>query len=500
MIMTEAGVKKDEKKVKESDYDRAKKWLQSQAHKLAPMLEKIAEPKDRQSFIMQTYRSYLAESSTKKDSSDSDRADELARQNYSPSGITCAQYKEWMDDFKKEFDSWVKRYHSLELTLNSFKEIDLMRYTGHGQVALDEGAKKINTLWAACGNVYGAGVNLSAKIAASAIFSEDGGARPAPQDLDIERVALEARAELGREQANAELNVIEGELKKALRYESLKTLIRDGKLKPGTAIEGIRKGRTAADQLVNGLNFAAGFIPEGTATKAVQSGLRVVAVLKDFIGRQAEALATDQLIKEIMADEARAAEAIRLLGDPQNRMAAANYLKNKYMEDVNDALTRFDLVETVGAAALHAAIVAGTHGGGVAVTKALDLAIDSAWAIIRLSIRGFCEGIKDAEIELALEKANPEAAVEREFADYLMGLGAKVVANAKDKVKNDLLSHLVTTSAVPTGLLENAAENLIQLAVGEFAQWADIKPAQHFGEEEFAKAMGKLTGPVPRTP
>ncbi|HEY1915167.1 MAG TPA: hypothetical protein VGH27_06270 [Streptosporangiaceae bacterium] len=431
-------------------------------------------------------------------SSKRDAAVERATKDYKPgrSSSFCAQV---IFAIKDQFEFQDKLYKNLEQNVTGYRDIELMKYTGHGKAAIDNALNMIGILRGSSKELSGEYADVWRAIGQDSAFQhavELKSDSPAPEKLDRKIEGLRALAEAMVNEADAAMTGIAQSLERALKYEAVKAGL--VKLLPDKADEAIETAEKIAGHLAGGAEFAAKLpVPSGSAKKALEGAAAIVDVLNAFVGRAVESWHVDRRVKKTMKDPAKVQEALDALD--QAPVLVANYLRDKYVKTVDQYIALVNFGEQAVTTAIFAGIGAATYGASEPVTAIVGDVVSLVTGVMKQAVRSFLVAVQDERVNAALEQlkeANAAnlvdiagaaaKAAESFFEKYMKEAPKRMYTHVSDAGKENVFKLLS-----PFGMAESGISAFFDSIIRHCVAELDIEPAQIFTGDMLLAAVAE---------
>jgi hypothetical protein len=413
-----------------------------------------------------------------------------AKKNYKPMGMTCGSYLSRVNSIMDQFVFQEKLYSILRQNVGSYQNIELMHFTEHGKRSIDNAMLNIRIIYQSSNELFKQFQSLGELVKADGRLKDHDAL--APEDLDRERIAFEALAEATLREADAVIRMTRTELTTALEFETFKAF---AKKNPDDVEAAIEQGRMVAGHLVSAAEAAGGWVPVDTAKKVLDGVAGVGDVLTSFIGKAASSWATKQHVKEIMASPEKRQEAIKYLNT--NTLSVAEYLKDKYIETIEQNFALVNLLVAGSQAALNVGLE--MTGAGTIVSKVMD----RAWKVIKESLITFFTAIQARRIEIALEGLNKGKLSAKGMEKAAQSAAGKVLDFFEEYAKKSpeyVLEHFEETAKKeifsllsPLGLLDDTVNSFIGSIIKHCVAQLNIRPAQIFTGDMMVEAVERMS-------
>jgi hypothetical protein len=418
----------------------------------------------------------------------------------------------WVGDTFDMIDKWSrfqgKVCDTIAGQLDKIKGVELLNYTDHGAAAIADCLADVKTLRTMNGAVAGKRKEIWGIIAATASSSNDVGTLTFVQavelhsetlicaaGLELKVEELRALAEATLDSADSLVQGMEARLVDALDFEVQKAV---KTANPSLVQQRIERAQQVVEQVGGGASFVATVgVPLGSAGKLLDSGKSLCDVFSHFVGRAIKSYYTGAAVREDMIDPKKRDAALQFLDNQPLRVA--EYLKEKYIQNIDGYIKLINLTQDVVMTAINAGIEAATHGAGAPVTKIVGTVVDGVTDIIKDAVRSFFLAVQEERIKaaetllqqaqaqnLGLGAAANQAAANSTsfFADYLKQAPGRIKEHVMENSKSGLLALLT-----PAGLAAEGISAFLDSLISLCVQRLDIQPAQIFTKATFEEVV-----------
>jgi hypothetical protein len=303
------------------------------------------------------------------------------------------------NSINEQFKAQVNALREAHRTLQNSYVVDMLRMTGHGKRALDEGGAILNQAYKGVEHAWKRNEDYRPELDKSIKAAGDDLDVPAGANLGLAAAVFDAIAKsVLAETRRAMKSAAEG-LDGAQEYESFKAYAKANPDKVSEAVENVEK---AAGHLMGAVEVVASVAPDETA-KTIMEGTHAIAdVLISFAAKAAKSGAADRQVKKIMGSKKKRAEAVAYL--QQNRLTVAKYLAEKYVASIEHNFTMVNVVAVGGQLGLNAALK--TIGADAVIGSVVSL----AWKLTRRTIITVARELQESRITAAEKLIEAEEA------------------------------------------------------------------------------------------